>query len=143
MMLNIFTVLKNLPPELVYIILSYTYMPQSKLLTDDIKEYSNTKLIVNNWYYNRFVIELNEPEPSDKDWLINDLFAYTNRGFPTMNGYVEEFYNLFFKFQLLKTNEQVTRFILKIESLPVTTQINIFLGLFTLAEKRDFIKNLV
>jgi len=87
------------------------------------------------------VIDYGEPEPSDKDWLINDLFGYANRGRPTMNGYVEAFYNLFFKYFSLRTFEQVNKMVKRIEGKPVVTQINIFWGIFSPEERNDFLIN--
>ena len=36
----------KLPIEIIYIILSYTYQPQSKELTEDIKNYYESKQIL-------------------------------------------------------------------------------------------------
>ncbi len=137
---NIFNILSFLPIEIIYMILPYTYEPQSKLLTNDIKNFYTTKAIAHKLYYERFVIEWNEPEPSDKDWLINDLFGFSNQLIPTMNGYVDNFYNLFLRNISLKTNEEVLGYIQKIEQRQVITQINIFWGLFTKEERNAFLK---
>jgi len=138
-MTNVFTVFNNLPVELIYIILSYTYEPQSKLLTDDIQNYYKTKPIVEKLYFDRYVVYFGEDEPSNKDWLINDLFYYANRRTPAMNGYVESFYQMFFKYCLLTTHEQVNQMVKRIEGKAVVTQINMFWGLFTPEERNDFL----
>ena len=121
-------------------IIPYTYEPQSKSLTNDIKNFYSTKATANKLYYDRFVIEIGEPEPSDKDYLINDLFWFSNQSIPTMNGYVDSFLNLFLRNISLKTNEQVLGYIRKTEEREVATQINIFWGLFTLEERNSFLK---
>jgi hypothetical protein len=140
-MTNVFTVFNNLPIELIYIILSYTYEPQSTLLTSDIQNYYKTKPIVEALYFDRYVVDFGEAEPSNKDWLINDLFRYANRRAPTINGYVESFYQMFFKYLLLTTPEQVNQMVKTIEGKPLVTQINMFWGLFTPEERNDFLIN--
>ena len=77
---NIFHIFKFvLPVELIQFIIPYTYEPQSNALTDDIQSFHTTKPIIHLLYYNIYVIEFDEPEPSDKEWLINDLFGFSNQ----------------------------------------------------------------
>jgi len=57
-----------------------------------------------------------------------------------MNGYIDEFYELFFrKFNTL-TKEQVNKYITILDNKSLDTQINIFWGLFNLKERNEFIK---
>jgi hypothetical protein len=132
-------IFKTLPLELIYIILSYTYEPQSKTLTADIKDNYKTKQIIHKLYNERYVTDFNEPEPSDKEWLINDLFGFSNSGTPTMNGYVDTFYDLFLKHFSIKTHEQVIKFVERLETLELVSQINIFWALFSIKERNDFL----
>lgn len=137
---NLFQIFKFvLPVELIQFIIPYTYQPQSNALTNDIRSFYTTKKTAHPLYYNRFVIGLDESEPSDKEWLINDLFRFSNQKNPTMNGYVDHFYNLFLRNPFLKTRDNVDRYILKTKCRDVNTQINIFWGLFTLDERNMFI----
>ena len=136
---NIFKILNFLPAEIIYMILPYTYQPQSQSLMNDIQNFYSTRNVANKLFYTRFVIEFNEPEPSDKYWFINDLFAFSNK-FPTMNGYSDKFVNIFLRNFSLKTNADVLTYIQRTELLKVTTQINIFWGLFTLEERNAFLK---
>jgi len=137
---DIFNILSFLPIEIINIIIPYTYEPQSNALTNDIKNFFSTKATANKLYYERFVIELNEPEPSDKDWFINDLFRFSNQSFPTIFGYVDNLYSLFFRNFSVKINREVLTYIQKIETREVSTQINIFWGLFTLEERKSFLR---
>jgi len=137
---SIFNILSFLPIEIIYFILPYTYDTQSNALTSDIKNFYTTKAIASQLYYERFVMEIGEAEPSDKEWFINDLFGFSNKSFPTMNGYVDNFYSLFFRNFSLKNNLDVLRYIQKTESREITTQINIFWGLFTPEERKTFLK---
>ena len=139
---NLFHIFKSvLPVELIHFIIPYTYKPQSNALTNDIQSFYTSKPIIHSLYYNKFVIEFDEPEPSDKEWLINDLSRFSNQKIPTMNGYVDHFYNLFLRNPFLKTRDNVDRYILKTESQDINTQINIFRGLFISIETNLFLTN--
>jgi len=136
---KIFYILRFLPIEIIYMILPYTYETQSHALTSDIKNFYTTKAVASQLYYNRFVMEFEEPEPSDKDWFINDLFYFSNQFIPTMHGYVDNFVNLFLRNISLKTNTEVLTYIQRTQERPINTQINIFLGLFSLEERNAFL----
>jgi len=130
---------EKLPLDLVLQIIPYTYHLQNKELLDDIKSYSETKTILSNYYYNYWIVSLEEPEDGDKYWLINNLFSFVNNYKPTMDGYVEQFYNIFKRNAFLETSQDIDSYILQLEKKNVTTQINIFLGLLTLEERNEFI----
>jgi len=130
----------KLPKELIYIILSYTYQPQSKNLTEDIINFNESKQILLQIYNNYWIFDCQQNKPADKEWIINDLYRYSNKNIPTMNGYIDEFYELFFrKFNTL-TKEQVNKYITILDNKSLDTQINIFWGLFNLKERNEFIK---
>ena len=129
----------KLPKELIYSILSYTPQPQSKELTEDIRNFQESKQIILNVYHNYWIFYYQQNEPTDKEWLVNDLYGYSNRGTAANNGYVNEFYDLFFrKFNML-TKEQVDKYITILDNKSLDTQINIFLGLLSFKERNEFI----
>lgn len=129
----------KLPMDIILHIIPYTYNFQKKHLLDDIKSYSESKKILFNYYYNYWIIFIQCQEPQDKYWLVNDLFAYTNNYNPTMNGYVEQFYNIFKRNIFLQGNQHIDRYILNLEKKDVTSQINVFLGMLTPEERNDLI----
>jgi hypothetical protein len=137
---NIFKILNFLPIEIIFMIIPYTYEPQGKSLTNDIKNFYSTKATASKLYYERFVIEVGEPEPGDKDWFVNDLICRANQAVPTQYGYVDNFYNLFLRNVCLKTREEVLVYIQKTETREVSTQINIYWGLFSSEERNSFLK---
>ena len=140
---NIFMILSFLPVEIINKIITYTYQPQGKSLIRDIENFYTTRLAVQNLYHYQYVVVFGEPEPSDRDWLINDIFGLSNQYFPTIvNGYVDYFYNLFLRNRFLKTREDVLRYIQNTETKEVNTQINIFWGLFSIEERNIFVKNI-
>jgi hypothetical protein len=129
----------KLPIEIIYIILSYTYQPQPKEITEDIKNYYESKQILLKSYENYWIFICQENEPSDKEWITNDLYRYSNRNFATMNGYVDDFYELFFRVFNIRTKEHVNQYIIKLDNKSLDTQINIFWGLLNPKERDEFI----
>lgn len=129
----------KLPIEIIYIILSYTYQPQSKELTEDIKNYYESKQIIFNKYYTFWIVEYQGSVPSDKEWLINDLYRYYNKDFATIYGYIDEFYELFFRKFNIQTKEQVNNFISVLDNKSLDTQINVLLTLLNPKERNEFI----
>jgi hypothetical protein len=131
--------IERLPLDIVLQIIPYTYHLQNKDLLDDIKSYTETKTLLFNNYYNYWIIFIQSQEPQDKYWLVNDLFAYTNNYNPTMNGYVEQFYNIFKRNIFLQGNQDIDRYILNLEKKHVNSQINVFLGMLTPNERSELI----
>lgn len=130
----------KLPIELIYIILSYTPQPQSKELTEDIKNFCESKQILLQKYHNYWIFIWQENDPADKEWIINDLYRYSNRNIATMNGYVDDFYELFFRIFNFQTKEKVNQYITKLDDKSLDTQINIFWGLLNPKERNQFVK---
>ena len=82
------------------------------------------------------------PDPEeDKNWLINDIFGYANDYNALMFGYIDKFYNIFSRNIFLRSNEDIEKFVYNLENKDVSTQINIFLGLLTIKERKDIITN--
>ena len=129
----------KLSKELIYIILSYTPQPQSKELTEDIKNFHESKQILLQRYHNYWIIICQENEPSDKEWITNDLCRYSNKNSPTMNGYVNDFFLFFYRKFNIKTKEQVYKYITKLDDKSLDSQINIFWGLLNPKERNEFI----
>ena len=69
----------KLPREIVDHILQYTYMPQPLGLLEDIRDYSSTLEMAGNVYYKRWIIDMEEQPPEDRNWLTNDVIRYLTR----------------------------------------------------------------
>ena len=134
--------INKLPLDIVLLIIPYTYNLQDKSLLSDIVNYTESKNILLELYYKCWIIEREMPDPEeDKNWLINDIFAYANNYNATMYGYIDKFYNIFFRNIFLKSYEDIDKYVYKLENKDVSTQINIFLGLLTIKEREDIISN--
>jgi hypothetical protein len=119
----------KLPSDILSQIIPYTYNTQSKELLQDIVNYTKIKRQLLQVYFDFWVIDREEPEPEDKNWLINDIILYANNDIATMLGYVDKFYNICKRNIQLQTNYHVDRYISILENKNVSTQINVFLGL--------------
>jgi len=132
--------IQKLPMDIVLRIIPYTYNFQNRHLLEDIQNYTESKKVLSELYHNFWIIQMQSENPQeDKNWLINDIFLYANQYNPTMFGYIDNFYNIFRRNRYLQTNEKIDKFVSDLEKKEVSTQINIFLGLFTANERNKFI----
>jgi hypothetical protein len=132
--------INRLPFDILFFhIIPFTYNVQNKTLLHDIVNYHETKLTLLKLYYHFWVEQAHHDEPEDKNWLINDIFAYANNDVAGMYGRVEQFYNIFKRNKFLQTNEKIDNYLHMLERKHVTSQINIFLGLLTPKERNDVI----
>ena len=141
--MSIMTILLyKLPFDIVqHYIIPYTYSTQNKKLMDDIKNYYDTKHAILVLYEESWKQELDNPDISDyhaNEWLINDIFAYSNNYYPAAYGFVKSFYNIFRRCMLLKKIKDIEKYVSRLEKKQVNTQINIFWGLFTPEERMLF-----
>ena len=95
--------LKKLPIFVIDKIFSYYYNPQPKELLEDIQNYNKTLNEIQTLYYEFWIKgwpkELfTPPINQDKDWLINDIFAYANNDKASRDGYCEDFYSIWIRF---------------------------------------------
>ena len=132
--------IKKLPLDIVLRIVPYTYNVQNNNLLNDIYNYTETKITLLALYHQCWIIERQMSDPEeDKNWLINDIFAYANNYNASMYGYIDKFYNIFKRNIFLRTKEQIDKSVDKLEQKEVMTQINIFLGLLTPLDRVEII----
>ena len=134
--------IERLPMDIILQIIPYTYNLQNKELLNDIIHYKESRTLLLKIYHHYWIIEAQMQDPKeDINWLINDIIAYANNDIATMYGYNNHFYNIFKRNAFLKTKtiEKIDKYINKLNKKKVNTQINIFLGLFTIRERNDLI----
>ena len=132
--------IRKLPTEIINnIIIPYTYNLQNKNLLEDIVNYKNTRVKIDEIYYNFWIIYLENENPEDKYWMINDLFIYANDYNPTINGYVEKFYGIFYRNTRLQSIIAVNKYVEQLEKKQVNSQINILWGLLIPTERNAII----
>jgi hypothetical protein len=136
--------IQKLPFDIVLRIIPYTYNIQQNSLLNDIVNFTQVKTILYELYYNYWMIEMQVQDPEeDKNWLINDILGYANNNNAIIFGYVDNFYNIFKRNIVLKTKtkEEIKKYVKNIYNKEVISQINIFLGLFTIHERNELIYN--
>nr|QDY52328.1 hypothetical protein 6_40 [Mimiviridae sp. ChoanoV1] len=135
--MNLQELIDNLPLELVYKIMSYILKPQPKILLNDIKNYYLTKNLGMKLYSKKY-----ENEPMEiKNWFANDLNAYMNDNLPLMYGYIEKYYDIYFRLKCVIDKEQILNFVLKINKKPAIKEINTIWGLLIAKERIDMISD--
>jgi hypothetical protein len=135
--MNIF--IRKLPEDIIDYIIPYTYKLQPNVIMNDIKNYSETKDLISDLYYNYWIVNLEEPEPEHKYWIINDLFLFLNNDKATMFGYTDNFYNTFRRNQYLQSCESINSYVSNLETKPVDSQLNILWSLLMPKERIEFI----
>ena len=125
---------KGLPIELIHIILRYTYRPQQTSILEDVKNYSGSLLEIKHQYYEYWF----QIEPGEHlNWLENDIIRYANNDKLTNLGPDNKMLNILdrsFMNSKLKALPIYNNY-----ALNVNIVINIFWGLFTVAERTEFI----
>jgi hypothetical protein len=132
--------MQRLPMDILLHIIPYTYNVQQKTLLNDIENFTEVKTLLYNSYHNYWIVEMqSQDQNEDKNWLINDIFAYANNYNASMYGYIDKFYNIFKRNVYLQTKEDVDKYVNKLEEKDVVTQINIFIGLLTIQERKELL----
>jgi hypothetical protein len=54
-------------------------MPQPSVLLEDIRDYSSTLKKAGNIYYNRWIVDMEDQPPEDRNWFANDVTRYLSR----------------------------------------------------------------
>ena len=106
---------------------------QSKILLQDIRDFYESKQTIDAMYSEKWSRFVNE---DPRDWIINDIFIFMNDNIPTMFGYCKKCQDIINRNLFVKN---VDNFILHSEIKHVDSQINIFLGLLTVQERKEFI----
>ena len=127
---------KGLPIELVYSIFRYTYLTQSPILLDDIKDYYPTLKNIQEEYKKRH--KYFDPEDY-MFWLENDIASYANSDRPTNLGMHRKMGNILSR--SIFPIEKIYTFLLKmcVNDNMIKRNINIFWGLFNIKERDEFI----
>jgi hypothetical protein len=131
---------KRLPIEIIYIILIYLREPQDAKLLTDISHFSNTRSIITNIYYDKWIIKYNSVKDEDINWLENDLILYANEYAPTRIGMKPKFKEILSRFcNVKKASQYIFNKYAYSNKISPKTRANILWGLFTPVERDEFI----
>ena len=136
------------PAEIASHIIQYTYRFQDRELLRDVVNYTTSKARLEFLYVTYFTIwehAHDESESESESWLSNDIHYFMNEcrhtGVLYGGGYVDKFYTRLFRNPFLKTREQIDKYVIKLGGVDcITKEINIFLGLLTIEERRELIE---
>ena len=134
---NVQDIIDNLPLELVFKISTYILRPQSKELMYDLRHFHISKEKGMKIYTDRFY---EEPEVIIS-WFVNDICSYTNSYFPSMYGFLEKYYDIFFRFPKMKSKQDIITFSFKMCYLDLETELNIRWGILTPKERDEMLKD--
>jgi len=128
--------LNKLPPELINLIVSYSYNVQNKTLLNDIIHFNLTKDIIHSHYFN---FNLHQDMDIDyKQSLMNDIFHYANDNKSIDYGLTDKFCNIFFRNKQLKNKKNISNYVCN-KNKTIIYHINIFWGIFNVNERMEFI----
>ena len=141
--MNLYQLIYLLPLELVEKIRRLTYKSQSNILLDDICNFTKTKNIGIELYYNKFIEEIEEGnKKAHIEWFTNDIELYCNDYNASMNGYVDKMYNILSRTNVMNNKQKMDTFLCKIffNKLNINTEINIFWGLLQETERNEILQ---
>ena len=153
---------KRIPIEIIHIILVYSRNPQDPILLEDITNFLTTREIIIHKHYNKWITELKYKNGIDIMWLENNLLLYANEEIPTREEIKPKFKEIISRF-IMKTlsnqnqnkNNKYNKQQLNNHLQPdfnkyvysnkilVKTRVNILWGLFTVAERNEFIETFI
>ena len=142
---------KRIPIEIIDIILVYTRNPQDPILLEDIINFLTTREIIIHKHYNKWITELKYKKGIDIMWLENNLLLYANEEIPTREEIRPKFKEIISRFIMKtlskpnnKNNKQpippnFNKYVYSNKIL-LKTRVNILWGLFTVAERNEFVE---
>jgi len=133
--------IKDFSNEIQHKIMSYIYAIQPKELQHDIYHYYISRNAIERIYYEIWIDDFGEVCPEHINWLINDIIGYVNESQALTTGIVDHFYNVFFRYYMLKTKpkRKLHKFVKHLFLEPTYKQVQIFWGLLTPTERNGFI----
>jgi hypothetical protein len=131
--------LNKLPKELFDYIITLSYKPQPAELLTDIVNYTETKEKIKKKYFQSHQAFLGETEEESMEWIVNDLVRYMNRSLPTILGYSEKMEDILLRANLISIPEDIDLYFYVLFKKPVSTQVNILLGLLIPSERSELL----
>ena len=150
MVMELSMLMDNIPIELKYKIMKYSYNFQSCDLLNDIESFNITKDIVFEEYKRRSMYSVNVLYNMNKfvygEWIINDIFWYMNDYQPLMTGVGDKLCEIVSRSYIYKNisndEEIVIKIINRMDRWNYKKVFNYFWGLFKIDEREEFIDEL-
>jgi len=127
--------IKQIPNEILYLIMKFSYNKQSKELILDINNFYYSKNQLYLLYFNYWIkSDLNNCD-NFKLLILNDLLDFLNNYSSYYFGYNENLYSILSRNILLDTKNKINKYLLILETKDVESVISIFWGLMTINER--------
>lgn len=138
---------KELPIEIIHIILVYLRNPQDPQLLEDISSFSRTMTNITKIHYDKWITKLKYKPGIDIMWLENNVLLYANDQVPTRFEIQPKFKEIISRFSRFinkdkdknKDNKNFHNYVYS-NKISLKTRVNILWGLFTVKERDDFVK---
>ena len=126
----------KLPYDIILVILSYIHKPQNKDLLNDIEHYAETKEKLFKIYNNIYKTN------SYTYFLMLDISLFLNNNEDVLIfGYKDKCINIFLRNPFLNDNN-VIKYIMKLEKQDILSQINIYWALMNTCERNRFLAHI-
>jgi hypothetical protein len=133
---------KNLPMEIIYIILVYLREPQDAKLLEDILHFSKTISDITNKYFEKWIIIRQSEKDEDINWLENDIILYANENVSTgvsLKPKFKEIINRLCTVKNVRNRMNIFYNYAFSNKISPKTKVNILWGLFRPEERDEFI----
>ena len=141
-MLQLTKNIQNLPIELISIIISYSYSPQPIEIRNDILSYFESKAIIRNLFYQRYMYIASYEKDADMNWLVSDILCFMNCNRATYYKYQDQFYAICKRNYMLRDADhpRIKRIANRAHYKNIFFQFHVYWGLLTPTERNHFIE---
>ena len=133
--------IRNLPIELISIIISYSYSPQPIEITKDILSYFESKATIRSMFSIRYYDLMPYEKDADLNWLVSDVLCFMNRNLANYYRYQDQFYAICKRVYMLRDAEnfRIKKIANRSHYKNILFQFNVYWGLLTPDERNRFI----
>ena len=134
--------IRNLPIELISIIISYSYSPQPIEITKDVISYFESRTIIRSMFSIRYQDLMPYERDADMNWLVSDILCFMNNNRATYYKYQDQFYEICKRNYMLRNAEhpQIKRIANQAHYKSIFFQFHVYWGLLTPDERNRFIE---
>ena len=134
--------IRNLPIELISIIISYSYSPQPIEITKDVISYFESRTIIRSMFSERYLDLMPYERDADLNWLVSDILCFMNNNRATYYRYQDQFYEICKRNYMLRNadNYRIKKIANRAHYKNVFFQFHVYWGLLTPDERNRFIE---
>jgi hypothetical protein len=140
--MNVKERIQQLPPEIIRMIIPYSYSPQPKVLIHDLHSYFESKKTICEMFYLRYVDILTHETHADMNWLVNDILCFMNNHRASYHKYCDQLYDICSRNYMLRNADTHTirKIVNNSYNKNIHFQFRVYWGLLLPEEREQFIK---